>query len=207
MSHLENDINSLVSCFSGWGCKTINFSVARTQTQACKPASWSHTNGLQWLQCSCPAFSPTPLRADFSPVSPLHYKVLSGWQCFGKDKGLGTTWHVALCNMGSGIQVLPTCMEHPGGEAALWVTLCLTQPLTCIQPAPGGRTVLGITLRPPGNSVDNGSPPVRGRERAARIRGQRALLLSDPMARCSWLEMAAGWLPKAFMGEGISFGK
>lgn len=182
--------------------------------QACKPPSWSHTNGLQWLQCSCSAFSPTPLRADFGPVSPLHYKVLSGWRCFGKDKspawGPPGMWHYATWAVG-----FWSCQHVWRGSQSIlegrlpcgWLCASLTQPLTYIQPAPGGRTVLGISLRPLGNSVDNGSPPFRGRERAARIRGQRALLLSDPTARCSWLEMAAGWLPKAFMGEGMSFGK
>lgn len=123
MSHLENGINSLVSCFSGWGCKARNFSVARTQTQACKPPSWSHTNGLQWLQCSCPAFSPTPLRADFSPVSPLHYKVLSGWQCFGKDKGPGD--HLACGAMQHGQWDSGPANMHGEDPRASWRGGCL----------------------------------------------------------------------------------
>lgn len=123
-------------------------------------------------------------------MSPFQCNVLSGCLCFGQDKTPGTAWlqHRAACSTGGWVLLPSTCSEgtpeHPGGDAASWVALCPSQLLTLQpglpargQPAPGGRTVMGTSLRPPATSVDNGSPPFRGRDRAARIRGHRELCL------------------------------
>lgn len=49
--------------------------------------------------------------------------------------------------------------EDPGGDAASGVALCPPQPLT-LQPAPGGRTALGTSLRPLTTLADKGSSPL-----------------------------------------------
>lgn len=64
------------------------------------------------------------------------------------------------CSMGW-VQLPPTSRdtEDPGGDAASGVALCPPQPLT-LQPAPGGRTALGTSLRPLTTLADKGSSPL-----------------------------------------------
>lgn len=191
VSHLASDIKSFVPHIPGWGCKARNFSVTRTQVQAYKPSflviqEWARVAWVQllWLFANISASRIWP-----SVAFPLQRVKWLPLLQPGQEP-----WGLPGCNMGQHAAraiEYGSCQhegrgtpEHPGGDAASWVALCPSQPLTLQpglaawgQPAPGGRTVMGTSPRPPTTLVDNGSPPFRGRDGAARIRGHRELCL------------------------------